>query len=104
MKPEKEEKKDREMCEKRKEKMIIEIALLVINWITPEYSDIFGKRFWENCKMPVTLIESSFVAVLLNIKNPQKRFWESKFCFWERIWGDFWEVLLCRKRTTKDDV
>ena len=36
MKPEKEEKKDREMCEKRKEKMIIEFTLLVINEFTPE--------------------------------------------------------------------
>ena len=32
----KEEKKHREMCEKRKEKMIIEIALLLINEFTPE--------------------------------------------------------------------
>ena len=31
VKPKKEEKKHREMCEKRKDKMIIEIALLVIN-------------------------------------------------------------------------
>lgn len=27
------------MCEKRKEKMIIEIALLMINWITPEHTN-----------------------------------------------------------------
>lgn len=36
VKPKKEEKKYRKMCEKRKEKMIIEIALLVINEFTPE--------------------------------------------------------------------
>ena len=47
--------------------------------------------------MPVTLIESSLVAVLLNIKNPQKRFWENNFHFWERIWGDFWEVFMQKK-------
>ena len=47
--------------------------------------------------MLVNPVESSFVAVLLNIKNPQKRFWESKFCFWERIWGDFWEVFMQKK-------
>lgn len=37
VKPKKEEKKYRKMCEKRKEKMIIEIELLVINEFTPEY-------------------------------------------------------------------
>ena len=42
-------------------------------------------------------VESSFVAVLLNIKNPQKRFWESEFRFWERIWGCFWEVFMQKK-------
>ena len=85
------------MCEKRKEKMIIEIALWVMNEVTPEYSEVFGNRFWGFCKMPITPVESSFVAVLLNIKNPQKRFWECQFHFWERIWGDFWEVYYAEK-------
>ena len=47
--------------------MIKGIALLLINEFTPEYSDIFGKRFWGFCKMPITPVESSFVAILLNI-------------------------------------
>ena len=84
--------------------MIKGIALLLINEFTPEYSDIFGKRFWGFCKMPITPVESSFVAILLNIKNPQKRFWESHFHFWERFWECFWEVFLCKKRITKEDV
>lgn len=67
MKPEKEKKKYREMCEKRKEKMIIEIALLLMNEIAPEYSEVFGNRFWGNCKMPATLVKSSFVAISLII-------------------------------------
>ena len=71
---------------KEKRKMIIEIALLVMNEVTPEYSEVFGNRFWGFCKMPITPVESSFVAVLLNIKNPQKRFWECQFHFWERFW------------------
>ena len=36
VKPKKEEKKYRKMCEKRKDKMIIEIALLLINEFTSE--------------------------------------------------------------------
>ena len=77
--------------------MIKEIALLLINEFTSEYSDVFGNRFWGFCKMPATLVKSSFVAVLLNIKNPQIRFWEYHFHFWERFWGDFWEVFMQKK-------
>ena len=53
--------------EKENRKMIIEIALLVINEFTPEHSDIFGKRFWGFCKMPATLVKSSFVSISLII-------------------------------------
>ena len=35
-----------DLSEKENRKMIIEIALLVINEFTLEYSEVFGKSFW----------------------------------------------------------
>lgn len=92
------------MCEKRKEKMIIEIALLVMKESAREYREIFGNRFWENCEMPETLVKSSFVTILSFVKNPQKRFWENNFHFWERFWEKFGRFFQCKKRITKEDV